>query len=137
MTYGIRKFLLMSYGEFMPGRAHPPRYYSTLSQRKCRPMILSRGFLAEWAAEYIPQQIGMLHAARLRKTRKGIYAGLGAVPSGYIVDYQKTSPTYRRFIIYELHARVVLWIFVRFYELEGNLLELCRELEAMPFVFPL
>jgi len=94
-------------------------------------------FLAEWAAEYIPQQIGLLHAARLRKTRKGLYAGLGAVPSGYIVDYQKTSPTYRRFIIYELHARVVLWIFVRFYELEGNFLTLCRELEAMPFVFPL
>src|SRR5438067_201859 len=34
-------------------------------------------FLAEWAAEYIPQQIGLLHAARLRKTRKGLYAGLG------------------------------------------------------------
>src|SRR5437588_5822284 len=94
-------------------------------------------FLAEWAAEYIPQQIGLLHAARLRKTRKGLYAGLGAVPSGYIVDYQKTSPTYRRFIIYEPHAKVVLWIFMRFYELEGNFLALCRELEAMSFVFPL
>ena len=94
-------------------------------------------FLAEWAAEYIPQQIGLLHAARLRKTRKGLYAGLGAVPSGYIVDYQKTSPTYRKFIIYKPHAQVVLWIFVRFYELEGDLLVLCRELEAMPVVFPL
>ncbi len=94
-------------------------------------------FLAEWAAEYIPQQIGLLHAARLRKTRKGLYAGLGAVPSGYIVDYQKLSPTYRKFIFYEPHATIILWIFVRFYELEGNFLVLCRELEAMPFVFPL
>ena len=54
-------------------------------------------FLAEWAAEYIPQQIGLLHAARLRKTRKGYYAGLGAVPSGYIVDYRNTSPTHKKF----------------------------------------
>ena len=94
-------------------------------------------FLAEWAAEYIPQQIGLLHAARLRKTRKGLYAGLGAVPSGYIVDYRKTSQTYRKFIIYKPHAEVILWLFIRFYELEGDLLALCRELEAMPYVFPL
>ena len=31
-------------------------------------------FLAQYAAEYIPQQIGLLHAARLRKARKGLYA---------------------------------------------------------------
>ena len=30
-------------------------------------------FLAEYAAEYIPQQIGLLNAARLRKAKRGLF----------------------------------------------------------------
>lgn len=40
-------------------------------------------FLADMAAEYIPTHIKMLHQARERKARQGLYAGLGAVPKGY------------------------------------------------------
>ena len=53
-------------------------------------------FLAEYAAEYIPQQIGLLHAARLRKAKKGFYVGLGPVPSGFMVEKDKESETYNK-----------------------------------------
>jgi DNA invertase Pin-like site-specific DNA recombinase len=93
-------------------------------------------FLAEMAAEFIPQQVGLLHAARLRKARKGLYVGLGPVTTGYIVDYDKHNLTYRKFIIYLPHARVIVWIFERYYALGGNLSLLCRELADIPVLFP-
>src|SRR6266699_1237530 len=55
-------------------------------------------YLAEMAAEFIPQQIHYLNAAQLRKARKGYYAGWGVVPSGYIVDYCKDNKTYQKLI---------------------------------------
>src|SRR5205085_9354986 len=93
-------------------------------------------FLAEYAAEYIPQQIGLLHAARMRKARKGLYVGLGGVPRGFIVDYNKESKTYRKFIPYTAHAEPVLSLFERFYALCGDASAFCREVENMPYVFP-
>src|SRR6266700_7801264 len=93
-------------------------------------------YLAEMAAEYIPQQIKMLHDIRLKKARKCLYAGLGPVPSGYIVDYRRENPTYHKFIPYEPHAKVVRYLFVRYYALRGNLQLLCRELDTQPVVFP-
>jgi len=93
-------------------------------------------YLAEMAAEYIPQQIKMLHEMRLKKARKGLYAGLGPVPSGYIVDYRRESPTYHKFIPYEPHAKVVRYLFERYYALRGDLQQLCRELDTQSAVFP-
>lgn len=93
-------------------------------------------FLAEYAAEYIPQQIGLLHAARMRKARRGLYAGLGSVPRGYIVDYDKHSRTYKKFTPYLKHKKPVFDLYERFYALEGDFSTLCREVEEMPFVFP-
>ena len=93
-------------------------------------------FLAEYAAEYIPQQIGLRHAARMRKARRGLYAGLGSVPRGYIVDYDKQSKTFKKFIPYGLHGKPIFSLFERFYALEGDFTMLCREVEAIPFVFP-
>ncbi len=93
-------------------------------------------FLAEYAAEYIPQQIGLLHAARLRKARKGYYAGLGSVPRGYIVDYDKTSKTYKKLIPYQPHGKRAFELFERYYSLCGDFSALCREVEEMPYVFP-
>ena len=90
-------------------------------------------FLGEMAAEYIPQQIkGVLHAARLRKARQGKYAGLGAIPSGYIIDRRKDSPMFEKIIPYEPHAEVVRFLFVRYYALRGDFLALCRELNDIP-----
>ena len=93
-------------------------------------------FLAEYAAEYIPQQIGLLHAARMRKARRGLYAGLGSVPRGYVVDYDKTSKTFKKFVPYQPHAEVDFSLFERFYALEGDFATLCREVEEMTVVFP-
>ncbi len=93
-------------------------------------------FLAEYAAEYIPQQIGLLNAARLRKARRGLFVGFGYVARGYIVDYDKDSETYQRFILYKPWQPAVLHLFERFYALGGDLSTLCREVEEMPFVFP-
>ena len=93
-------------------------------------------FLAKMAAEYIPQQIGLLHAARLRKARRGDYVGLGATPSGYIVDYDKDSPTYKKLVPYHPHADRILLFLERYYQLEGHMGYLCRELEKLPYLFP-
>jgi hypothetical protein len=93
-------------------------------------------FLAEYAAEFIPQQIGLLQAARIRKAKRGFYVGLGNIARGYIVDYDKDSPTYKRLIPYEPYIQPVLNLFERFYALEANLAQLCREVEEMPYVFP-
>jgi len=94
-------------------------------------------FLAEAAAEYITYHIrGRLHAAKERLARSGKYAGYGSVPMGYIVDRDESSPTYRKYILYEPHAEIVHWLFHRFMELGGNLGALCRELEALAYIFP-
>jgi len=93
-------------------------------------------FLAEVAAEYIPTQIKFLHEARLRKARKGVYAGLGVVPTGYIVDYNEDSKTYLKYINYEDWSTRVFGFFERYFALSGDFIQLCRELDAMPVVFP-
>jgi DNA invertase Pin-like site-specific DNA recombinase len=93
-------------------------------------------YLAEMAAEYIPQQIKLLHEARSRKARKGVYAGLGPVPSGYIVDYREESRTYLKYIRYEDWSQVIFWLFERYFALMGDKVQFCRELDTMPVLFP-
>jgi DNA invertase Pin-like site-specific DNA recombinase len=92
-------------------------------------------FLAEYAAEYIPQQIGLLQAARLRKARRGLFVGFGYPSRGYVVDYNKENKTYKKYILYPPHQEAVVNLFDRFYVLDGDLTQLCREIEAMPYVF--
>lgn len=103
-------------------------------------------FLAETAAEYITHHIkGRLIPAKERLARKGCYAGYGSVPMGFIVDRrekimvdgrEESNPTYRKYIVYEPHAKIIRWLFRRFRELGGNMGALCRELETMPYIFP-
>lgn len=94
-------------------------------------------FLAEYAAEYIPQHIkGVLHTARDKKARKGLYAGLGRVPTGYIVDYNENSKTYKKIIPYVSHKERVFSFFERFYMLQGNISQLYRELNDLSPLFP-
>jgi hypothetical protein len=95
-------------------------------------------FLAETAAEYLQQQIGLLHEARLRKARKGLFVGMGNVPSGFIVDYDNDSPTYRKLIPYSPHRDIILdKLYRRYYALCGDFSALCREIDTMPYFFPL
>ena len=95
-------------------------------------------FLAETAAEYLQQQMGLLHEARLRKARKGYYVHLGNVPSGFIVDYDKESTNYNKIVPYIHHRNLIVdKLYQRYYALCGDFNALCREIDALPYVFPL
>ncbi|HLI09122.1 MAG TPA: recombinase family protein [Ktedonobacteraceae bacterium] len=99
----------------------------------------------EEAADYLRDYvIHRLHGAKNRLSESGKFAGR-AIPVGFIVDRQETiivdgkivpNPTYRKFIVYEPHAKIVRWLFRRYWELSGRLRTLCRELQNLPFVFP-
>ncbi|MBV9688146.1 MAG: recombinase family protein [Ktedonobacteraceae bacterium] len=96
---------------------------------------------ADYLRDYVVQR---LHGAKNRLSESGKYAGR-AIPVGFIVDREETivvegkiipNPTYRKFIVYEPHAKIVRWLFRRYWELNGKLRTLCRELQNLPFVFP-
>ena len=72
---------------------------------------------------------------RVYKAHSGSYDSRG-INIGYIVDKDKKSPTYNRYLIYPPHAEVIRWLFRRFIELGGSLARLTRELEQMPVHFP-
>jgi len=58
--------------------------------------------------EYVEGHIkGRLHPANQRAAMRGQYAG-GMVPMGYVVDYDPRSPTFKRFVLYEPHALLVV-----------------------------
>jgi hypothetical protein len=52
---------------------------------------------------------------------------------GYIID-KRAKKQQQVFLIYKPWAKIIQWIFQRFKEL-GSLPKLCREIEAMPFLF--
>jgi hypothetical protein len=71
---------------------------------------------------------------RAYKAHAGYYDSRG-INIGYIVDKDKKSPTYNRYIIYEPHAEVIRWIYRRFIELSGSLALLGDELEQQTVHF--
>ena len=99
----------------------------------------------EEAADYLRDYvIHRLHGAKNRLSESGKFAGR-AIPVGFIVDQQESiivegkvvpNPTYRKFIVYEPHAKVIRWLFLRYWQLNGRLRTLCRELQNLPFLFP-
>lgn len=89
----------------------------------------------ERAWEYLDEQIMLrLHWARHRAASQGLYDGR-ALPVGYFVDKDKNSETYKKFIQYEPHAKVVKYLFKRFIEL-GSLGALAQEVASMTVLFP-
>ena len=89
------------------------------------------------AGEFIKRQIkGWMLPARIRAAKHGQWSGLGDVSIGYVVDIDPKSPTYKRFLVYQPHAEIVVYLFVRFAELAGDLTKLMRELVENPIVFP-
>jgi len=98
----------------------------------------------EQAAAFLHDYVDRLHDYRKRVSERGEYDGRG-IAIGFIVDRRKKiivdgkevdNPTYKKYIAYEPHAKVVRWIFRRYRELAGNLSALCQEIRYMPVVFP-
>ncbi len=90
----------------------------------------------ERAWEYLDEHIMYrLHMAKDRAARQGLYDGRG-LSFGYIVDKDKKSPTYKKFIIYEPHAQVIRYLFRRFVELDCNIGALAKELNNGAAIFP-
>jgi hypothetical protein len=72
---------------------------------------------------------------RAYKAHGGYYDSRG-INIGYIVDKDKKSPTYNRYVIYEPHAEFIRWLYRRFIELSGSLALLAKEIEKQPIHFP-
>ncbi len=88
---------------------------------------------AEEAARQLDWMKLALGGGRIVASNKGFYDGR-FLPAGYTVD--NSNHQEKRIVIYEPHAEVVRWLFKRFMQLDGKIMDLCRELEAMPYVFP-
>lgn len=99
----------------------------------------------EAAADYLSDYVmGRLVGAKYKVSERGEYDGR-ALPVGYILDRREwleldgirvKNAGYKRYMIYEPHAQVVRWLFQRYMTLGGNLTRLCREIQAMPVLFP-
>jgi len=96
----------------------------------------------KYGKQYIEHHIkGRLHPANHRNALSGRYAG-GPVPWGYVVDYDRHSATYKRFLRYEPHATLVVHhVFERFAAMvRPSVMELTRVWEregrAWPFFGP-
>lgn len=88
---------------------------------------------AEEAARQLDWMKLALGGGRIVASNKGFYDGR-FLPAGYTVD--NSNHQEKRIVIYGPHAEVVRWLFKRFMELDGKIIDLCRELEAMLYVFP-
>ena len=92
-------------------------------------------FLANVAARENEDRSKLLHTANKQKALRGEYHGRPLVP-GFIVDRNKQSPTFGRFIEYAPHSQVTRRLYERYRELGGQFNLLAREVAAMPFVYP-
>jgi DNA invertase Pin-like site-specific DNA recombinase len=87
-------------------------------------MIASRNYLDDHV-------LGRMNGSQEAKALQGLFDGRN-LPMGYVIQGKKKQQVY---IIYEPWARVIRWMFKRFKELD-SLSKLCREIEAMPYLFP-
>jgi DNA invertase Pin-like site-specific DNA recombinase len=99
----------------------------------------------EAAADYLTDYVmARLVGAKYKVSERGEYDGR-ALPPGYIIDRREwvelngvrvKNNGYKRYMIYEPHAQIVRWLYHRYMILNGNLSRLCREIKAMPVLFP-
>jgi DNA invertase Pin-like site-specific DNA recombinase/dihydroneopterin aldolase len=99
----------------------------------------------EEAADYLKDYIqARLVEGKHRVSKRGEYTG-GGLPPGYIVDREEKitvdgvevkNPSYKKYVIYQPHAEIVIWLFDRYLMLGGNLTKLCQEILTMPVLFP-
>jgi hypothetical protein len=72
-----------------------------------------------------------MNSSQEAKALQGLFDGRN-LPMGYVIQGKKKQQV---FMIYEPWAVVIRWLFQRFKELD-SLSKLCREIEAMPYLFP-
>lgn len=85
------------------------------------------------AAHQLRHFTDKVNPARLQAIELGQNYGGHAVPIGFIVVGTKGE---KHYVVYEPHARLVRWLFLRFRELGGNLPLLGKELRNSGFKFP-
>ena len=90
------------------------------------------------AAEFIPKHIkGWLHPARERAAWVyGEWAGLGSLPPGFIVDYDKDSPTFKMPVPYWPHIEKNREMFELFMQLGGDISLFYNRLRHAPIIYP-
>ncbi len=90
------------------------------------------------SADFIKRHIkGWMLPARHRAAwHDGQWAGLGDPPTGFIVDFDEHSPTYKRLIPYCPHIEKVKEHFQLYMELGGDISLTYRRLRESPIIFP-
>lgn len=93
----------------------------------------------ERAADELEMMSLRLGGAREIKAKQGFYAG-GMVPLGFIIDMDKDSNTFEKYVPYEPHAKIVVQMFERIYELDGSTYLVAKEFQQhdrpIPFFPP-
>lgn len=98
-------------------------------------MYCQRVFMIETeeAARHLEWMKTILGGAKKAASAKGYYDGR-VLPPGYIVD---RSDTHRKKLMpYEPHISPTQWLFNRIVELDFSVRGLCREVDALPFLYP-
>ena len=99
----------------------------------------------EAAADYLTDFVmARLVGAKYKVSERGEYDGR-AIPVGFVLDRDEwiqvngakvKNTGYKKYKVYAPHAEIVLWLYQRYLMLGGNLSRLCREIKAMPVLFP-
>ena len=92
-------------------------------------------FLANVAAKENDDRSRLMNGAKHNKGLRGEYDGRPLTP-GFIVDRDKSSKTYGKYLEYVPHAEVARKLYARFRQLGGQFNVLANEVAAMPLVFP-
>ena len=87
-------------------------------------MIASRNYLDDHV-------LGRMNGNQEAKALQGLFDGRN-LAMGYVTQGKKKQQI---ILVYEPWARVIVWLFLRFKEL-NSFAKLCREIEAMPYLFP-
>lgn len=88
---------------------------------------------AEEAARHLEWMKTIMGGAKKAASAKGYYDGRVLSP-GYIVD--RTDPQRMKLMPYEPHVAPTQWLYNRIVELDFNVRGLCREVNALPYLYP-
>ncbi len=88
---------------------------------------------AEEAARHLEWMKVVLGGAKRTASSNGYYDAR-PVPPGYIVD--RSDPKRKKLVLYEPWGEPTRWLFRRHFELGFNFTRLCREVDALDYLYP-